>query len=139
MASEHHDFIIEIIKLKMKQKGCTIVASEGKYKNRELIKIKIPPQILRHRPDVIGYNRSKNAVFIGEAKYFGDLASKRSKQQIEDFGNLAVKKENIYFVLGFPLSEEDKVRVILKKKDLDQCKKIILLKVPDRWLVSNNE
>ncbi len=139
MTSEGHDLIVEMIKLKMKAEGYIIVASEGKYRNREIIKTKIPPAILRHRPDVIGYNRLKRFVLIGEAKYFGDIKSKRTQQQIEDFGNLARERKDVYVIFGFPLSEEKEFLLVLKEKKLKKNKKIMLLKVPDKWVKSDEK
>ena len=133
MASKGHDFILEMVQIKMKQMGYKIVASDSHYRE---IKFEIPPTILNHRPDAIGY-KEDNAICIGEAKYYGDLTSNRSHTQIKDFMNLTSDKEReIEVVFGIPHSEEKHFLEILKEENLKLNDKVVLLKIPDRLIPS---
>ena len=132
MASRGHDFILEMVQMKMKQLGYKLVASDGHYRD---IKFPIPPTILNHRPDALGYDPNRNSVCIGEAKYYGDLGSMRSHTQIKDFINLTKDRgRDIRVIFGLPISEEKKFLKILRIHDLELNDKILLIKVPDRLI-----
>jgi hypothetical protein len=132
MSSKGHDFILEAVQMKMKQLGCKILASDSHYRD---INPLIPPTILNHRPDSIGYNSEIDLVCIGEAKYYGDLSSNRSHTQIKDFINLADdENKNFNVVFGIPASEENHFLQVLNENDLKLNDRIVLLKIPDRLI-----
>jgi hypothetical protein len=132
MASRAHDLIVKMIEMKMKSMGFCIIASDQNYDAKEVTKL--PPTILKHRPDVIGYRHEDDSVCIGEAKYYNDLETLRSKEQIEDFGNLCFsEKINAYAIFGVPSSEKNKLVQIMEDHLID-CEKIVVLEVPDRLL-----
>ena len=101
MSSKGHDFILEMIQIKLRKMGYRLIYSESHYKD---MKFAIPPTILNHRPDVVGYK--DNSICIGEAKFYGDFNSIRSHTQIKDFIILSNEK-NIVVIFGFPLSEKE--------------------------------
>ena len=132
MASKGHDFILEMVQRKMREMQYNLVSSDSHYRD---LKFEMPPTILNHRPDAIGYNSADDSVCIGEAKYYGDLSSKRSHTQIRDFNNISNdKKRNIKVVFGIPFSEGEHFFKILVKNDLKLNDKTILLKIPDRLI-----
>ena len=61
MASEQHNFIVSAIARKIRQYGFRIIYLDGKYQDVDTKKFDIPPQIINHRPDVIG---EKERIFI---------------------------------------------------------------------------
>ena len=131
MASYEHDFIVKMIQVKMKKMGFEVVFMENKHKGTK--KYQIPPTIISHRPDIIGYRKDDDRIMIGEAKYYGDIESDRSKRQIKDFISLSSKK-NIDVIFGIPVSEHEKMIKLVKEIDetFDLEKGILL--VPDRLL-----
>ena len=133
MSSIGHDFILEMIHIKLKKMGYKLTCSESRYKD---IKFAMPPTISHHRPDTIGYNN--NSICIGEAKYYGDFNSQRSHTQIKDFIMLT-KDNNIKVIFGFPLSEREKFFNILKKEKIELNSNIALLEIPDRLIPKNEE
>jgi len=138
MASKGHDFIVELVQIKMKQMGYMIMASDSHYRcNTVSI---IPPTVLHHRPDVVGYNKKNKSVCIGEAKYYGDLSSNRSHRQISDYIRITKdEKKNITVVFGIPLSEQEQFYDFLRDNDLELNNKTILLIVPDTLIPKKKE
>jgi|ETNmetMinimDraft_2_1059921.scaffolds.fasta_scaffold103896_2 hypothetical protein len=137
MSSKGHDFILEMIQIRMRQMGYNLLSSESHYRD---IKYKIPPTVISHRPDAIGYNSNTNSICVGEAKYYGDLNSDRSQTQIKDFIGLANdRKRDINIIFGIPLSQEIHFQKILRKNDLELNQKIIILKIPDRLIPQEKE
>lgn len=132
MSSKGHDFLVEMVQMKMKQMGYVILATDSNYKT---ILKNTPPTILNHRPDALGYNREKNSVCIGEAKYYGDLNTSRSHRQIEDYVTLTKdKKRNLLVIFGIPLSEGFRFLEILRKEGVELNERAILLTIPDRLI-----
>lgn len=82
MASEKHQFIMDCIIRKMRYLGYEPVCVDGK--STLVSSLKIPPKIIRHRPDIIGVN-IQNRLCIGEAKTENDVLSKRTHEQIIDY------------------------------------------------------
>lgn len=132
MASRGHDLIVKMIQIKMNKMGYETVFLENRIKGT--IDFELPPTIISHRPDIVGYRRSDNMVCIGEAKYFGDLSSERTKRQIKDFIDLSKNNEKIDLIFGIPLSEKDHFMRIIKDMhdDFEFDEKVLL--VPDRLI-----
>lgn len=134
MASKQHDFIIQMIQIKMKSLGFNIVATDSLYyKNFNRI---VPPTLVNHRPDCIGFRKSDSTICIGEAKYFGDLYSKHTKQQLNDYIILS-NNDKICLVIAVPLKEIDKLnKIILKKCEYNS--NLIILQIPEELLPNEN-
>ncbi len=131
MSSRQHDFIIQMIKIKMKSLGFDVIASDSKYfKN---IKEKIPPTILNHRPDCLGFRKIDNSICIGEAKYFNDFYSKHTKEQLNDF--LSLLNDKIFLIIGIPFSEKNKLNTILNTNEKNN---LIVLYVPKELLPNDD-
>src|SRR3990167_8658971 len=111
MASKAHQFIADLVARKMYQEGYEVVGFEGEN-STEIIKLKLPPKILRHRPDLIGIK--DQSIAIGEAKTVNDFTS-RTKEQLLDFTDSKDWQEGInrkvYF--GIPMSVEQKFRELV--------------------------
>ncbi len=130
MASKGHDLIVSMLQIKLKLLGFTIIALENP-KDKELIKTRnLPPKILRHRPDLIAIRG--NTICIGEAKYFGDFKTKHSQEQINDFIELANKRDDVIIIFGIPMSEKKELLQFLDQKIA--LEKTIILEVPDRLI-----
>lgn len=126
MASKAHQFIADLISRKICEQGYQVVSFDGK--NYESVKYRLPPKILRHRPDLIGLK--KDHLIIGESKTKNDL-SRRTWEQINDFVSLTNSdKVKCSLILGFPLSVLSKIEKILSNIEYKK-EKIYLLTVPD--------
>ena len=130
MASKGHDFIVKMIGIKMNELGYKIVAQEEHYYNVCIAKIELPPSISNHRPDMIGYSQ-KDCVCIGEAKYYNDLRSSHTIEQLNDYFSLVQKSEKIYLIIGLPSSEMGSLLKILDKNNLELNERITVLQIPD--------
>jgi hypothetical protein len=130
MASKGHDFIVKMIEIKMNELDYKIVAKEEHYYNACIAKIKLPPSISNHRPDMIGYSQ-KDCVCIGEAKYYNDLRSSRTIEQLKNYFSLVQKSEKIYLIIGLPFSEMGSLLKILDKNNLEMNERITVLQIPD--------
>ena len=88
MASVAHQFMLSLLAMKMKSLGFEPISYDGNSYQIGMTKLKIPPTIHNHRPDIIGIDI--NGEFcIGEVKTENDLSSYRTKQQIIDFSKSA--------------------------------------------------
>jgi hypothetical protein len=136
MASRAHQFIADMVSRKMYQEGYEVVAFEGEN-SMEMVKLHIPPRILRHRPDLIGVK--DQSIAIGEAKTADDFSS-RTREQLLDFtfkedSQNDVNKE-VYF--GIPMSIEEKFRDLMGELGISNGD-ITILAIPDRLLPQDNE
>lgn len=141
MPSKMHKMLVDLISRKMIEKGYIIVASEGNYfplKNE--FNIKLPPKIIRHRPDVIGIDPDEKRICIGEAKTHSDLFSARTIEQFVDFSNVtnnATKKE-IELFIGIPLRSRELLSEIFRKNGISN-KNIDIVYLPEELVDDGNE
>ena len=136
MASRAHQFLADSVARKMYQEGYEIVGFEGEN-STEIVKLKLPPKILRHRPDLIGVKTQ--SIAIGEAKTASDFTS-RTKEQLLDFtDNTEWQKgveKKVFF--GIPMSIEEKFKELVKDLGIS-TKELFILSIPDRLLPQDNE
>lgn len=130
MASKGHDFIVKMIEIKMNELDFKIVAKEEHYYNPYNAKTELPPSISNHRPDLIGYSQ-KDCVCIGEAKYYNDLKSLRTIEQLKDYFLLVQKSEKIHLIIGLPSSDVGSLLKIIEKNNLEINERITILQIPD--------
>lgn len=131
MASKGHDFILEMIQMKMKKLGFRIFSSDSHYTK---VKYGLPQTLITHRPDSIGYRSNDDSICIGEAKYYGDINSKRTKKQITDYVNIVNEKTNFSVIFGIPASEEANFEEQRRNIGFEMNDRIILIRVPDRLI-----
>ena len=136
MTSKAHQFIADFLATKMYAEGYEVVSFEGEN-STENVKLKLPPKILRHRPDLIGIK--KQALAIGEAKTASDL-SLRTREQLEDFTDHENWPTGVEYKIffGIPMSIEDKFRKMIKDTNINESN-LAVLTVPDRLLPYEQE
>lgn len=135
MASKAHKVILQMIGFAMEKRGYEIVSVDGNIGKISDLKFSIPPTLMRHRPDIIGFDRKKGSICIGEAKSYGDISSQRTKEQLRDFPTIiTTSNEPVELIIGIPLSQEDKLNKLLRGFGLINKKNILVLKVPDTVL-----
>jgi hypothetical protein len=136
MASEAHQFIAEVIANKMYAEGYEVISFEG-HNQTETVKLRLPPKILRHRPDLIGIK--KQSIAIGEAKTASDLG-KRTREQLQDFTNNdlwpADIEHKVFF--GIPTSIKEEFMRMVKRLGIDE-NNLLIIDVPDRLLYYENK
>ncbi len=113
----------------MRVSGFEPVCVEGK--SGLVDSLKLPPKIIRHRPDLIGVNKNYE-ICIGEAKTMYDIHSKRTKEQIEDY-----YKAGCNIIIGCPSSCYEYSSNLIKKI-LPNLEKATILKIPEE-LMPNDE
>ena len=130
MAGNKHQFIVGLIVKIMRENGISIVAVDGDYPGLFGEKISIPPQILRHRPDVIGV-RKNGQICIGEAKTENDLTNNRTYAQIIDFSSVELNGQCCDVFIGLPKSYEQLFKKRIKNLGLSECQNITILYIPE--------
>lgn len=130
MASSKHQFILGLIIKNMRSYGCDIRFVDGQYKGPLNDGIKLPPNILSHRPDVLGITEF-GQVCIGEAKTESDLRSLRTKEQIVDFVSIELNGMPCEVFLGIPYSGKERLNRLLKDLGLNKHPNIHVLYVPE--------
>ena len=129
MASIQHQFIIDCIIRKMRYLAFEPICFDGK--SIVVDSLKIPPKVIRHRPDIIGVNKY-NELCIGEAKTANDIHSKRTKEQIIDYN-----KAGFLTVIACPKSCFLELSSLISKT-IPKSGMISILKIPDE-LIPNDE
>ncbi len=125
MASKKHQFIIDCLIRKMRILGFEPICHEG---TSVLISdLNLPPKIIRHRPDGLGFN-IYNQLCIIEAKTENDISCKRTKEQICDY-----YEAGVFTLLGCPRSVAPKFQNIIKTL-LPETDSIHLLPIPDELM-----
>jgi hypothetical protein len=117
MASKIHQMLVGLISRKMRELGFSIVAFDGSDYLFNGQKLKMPPTIIRHRPDIVGYNFETKSVCLGEAKTSGDLFSKRTKEQLLDYASVALIScpIPINVIIGIPKNSEPDLIKLFKE------------------------
>jgi len=138
MASRAHDFIVALVARKVLTLGFQIVYLEGSYCRLVSDSARIPPRIIRHRPDVIGID-SCGADCIGEAKTTGDLGSQRTREELEDYSRLLALSASNALVVGYPTESHSAVLALLASVGLAPGPTVHLLRVPSALLPTTIE
>jgi hypothetical protein len=125
-----------MIKIKMKSLGFDVIASDSHYFKDIHSNITLP--IVTHRPDCIGYRQNDSNVCIGEAKYVGDLQSTRTKTQLRDFIMLCKDNEKCSLIIATPSGENERLNKILRKNNMVEGKRFIVLLIPEELLPHEN-
>ncbi|NPE28628.1 hypothetical protein HNV12_11795 [Methanococcoides sp. SA1] len=132
MASEAHQFMLILLARKMKSLDFEPIAYDGDSYKIGTLKLKVPPTIHNHRPDIIGINID-NEFCVGEVKTENDIFSERTKQQLIDFS----KKNK--FIICTTSSAQEKLVQKLNRLGLLFNKNIEMLIVPDELIPDDEE
>lgn len=127
MPGKKHQFIVGLLVKQMREYGCKINYLDGKYHGE---KLEMPPQILRHRPDIFGITGT-GIICIGEAKTESDLKSARTREQLTDFANLVLNGKPCEVFWGIPRLCKDQFNKILEEQKLLKLSNIHVLFVPE--------
>jgi hypothetical protein len=133
MAGAKHQFILGLVVKLMREQGITIIGVDGNYPGLFGEKATIPPQILRHRPDIIGV-RGNGQICIGEAKTENDITNSRTYSQIQDFTSVELNNQNCDVFIGIPKSSEELFRKSMIKLGLLECGNITVLYIPEELI-----
>lgn len=133
MASKAHQFLVTCIVRKMREKGYEVVAFDGDYTKVSDIPFKMPPKVMRHRPDILGMNVQDTRLCIGEAKTLNDLTSTRTKEQLEDYANVILEesKPKCELIVAIPKSAEDTLISMLNSLGINASDNVSYLTVSE--------
>ena len=138
MASKTHNFIVSAIVRKIRQEGFRIIYLDGEYKDIGMIKLEIPPKIIRHKPDVVGENENQSFC-IGEAKTKTDIFSERTKNQITDFMSIVELDSRNKLVIGITLNARADLEKLLFKLEFTNHKQIKIIYIPQEIIPYEKE
>jgi hypothetical protein len=130
MAGKQHQFIIGLINRKICEYGYRIAFIDGHVSGVFGKKYKLPPKIIRHRPDVIGIN-DKGFICIGEAKTKDDIFNNRTKAEFLDFSNYIFNGQKCILIIGVPKSSKDDLYKVLSELGIQDNDNIEILLIPD--------
>lgn len=130
MAGTRHQFILGLVVKLMREQEISIVGVDGDYPGLFGEKIAMPPQILRHRPDIIGI-RKNGQICIGEAKTENDVTNSRTYAQIQDFSSVELNGQHCDVFIGVPKSSEEIFKKSMKRLGLLGCSNITALYIPE--------
>ncbi len=130
MAGTRHQFILGLVVKLMREQGISIMGVDGDYPGLFGEQIAMPPQILRHRPDVIGI-RDNGQICIGEAKTENDISNNRTYAQIQDFSSVELNGQRCDVFIGIPSSAKELFDKSMKRMGLIGSPNITVLCVPE--------
>lgn len=132
MATRQHQRILAIVLKAMSQRGFSLVAVDGKTEGWDEVGLGRPGDFGRHRPDAVGV-QTDGTIGIAEAKTADDVASARTREQLEDYlGTSATDYAAVFF--GYPRSADTVVARLLKSIGAIDCPQLELISVPDELL-----
>jgi len=129
MASKAHDFIVALVARKVVTLGFEVVCLEGAYCCMASGPSRVPPRIIRHRPDVVGENPA-GAFCVGEAKTPGDLGTRRTREELKDYAQVLALSPSSALVIGYPAESHTAVLALLAAVGLAPGRAVHLLRVP---------
>lgn len=135
MASSDHDFIVALVARKIKSLGFEIIFMEGQYCSPMQVRRRVPPRVVRHRPDVVGA-KLDGGYCIGEAKTNDDIHTPRSHEQLEDYATFLRDSPRSMLVVGCPHEASWEMTSLMLSCGLHADARVHLLFVPEPLLPS---
>lgn len=132
MPSRQHQRILAIVLKRMKQSGFEPVAIDGHTEGLDSPDADRPVAFGRHRPDAVGAT-ADGRLCIGEAKTADDVASRRTREQLEDY-LVASDVGYALVLLGYPRSADSTVQNLVASIGAAGCPQMELIPVPDELL-----
>lgn len=134
-ASTAHDLIVALITRRIVQSGYQIAGIESSFDWLFGEGFRLPPAIIRHRPDVLGVRDRPPFLAIGDAKTISDLGSRRTSQQLVDYASLVVGKDQTpcWVVIGIPKSGAAQLHQLIIRLGIARDR-ICRVEVPDLLL-----
>ena len=130
MAGAKHQFILGLVVKLMREQGINIMGVDSHYPGLLGEKLQMPPQVLHHRPDIIGI-RESGQICIGEAKTGNDITSKRTYSQLKDFASVELNGQRCDVFVGVPKSSQDLFKKTMKRLGLLESTNIRVIYVPE--------
>ena len=98
MPSRVHRLLVQMLVPRLHALGYKVVASDQYYHELGPLRLKVPPVIVEHRPDLVGIRRDSPRLCIGEAKTAADLRTRHTREQVLDF----VSQVEATLIVAFP-------------------------------------
>jgi len=130
--TRQHQRILAIVLKRMTQHGFVPVAVDGRTEGLGGFDAGRPVAFGRHRPDALG-TTTDGRLCIAEAKTGDDVASRRTREQLEDY-LVASDVGYALVLLGYPRSADSTVRNLLASIGASGCPQLELIPVPDELL-----
>ena len=130
MAGKEHQFILGLVIKQMRQYGCEITHVDGKYRGKTKENTRVPPKVLRHRPDAMGITHAGQVCF-GDAKTTGDICSSRTKSQLIDFLSMELNGIPCAVFLGVPKGAKGDTLKMLDDINLLSNDRLFTIFVPE--------
>lgn len=132
MPTRQHQRILAIVLKAMSQRGFSLVAVDGKTEGWDQVGIGRPGDFGRHRPDAVGI-QADGTIGIAEAKTADDVASSRTREQLEDYLATSATDYAVVF-FGYPRNADGVVASLLRSVGAIDCPQLELIPVPDELL-----
>lgn len=132
MPTKQHQRILAIVLKAMRQRGFALVAVDGETEGWGRVGLGQPGDFGRHRPDAIGV-LADGTLGVGEAKTADDVASSRTREQLEDYLTSSDEGYTAVF-FGYPRSADGVVASLLRSIGAIDCPQLELIAVPDELL-----
>ena len=131
-ASQAHDMIVALITRKVMESGYKIAGIESSFEWLFGDGFRLPPPIVRHRPDVLGVRDRKPFLAIGDAKTVHDLGARRTSEQLRDYVDVRVDQDGTpcLVIIGIPQTGVEKLRRLISRLNIPNDR-ITILEVPD--------
>ena len=134
-ASTAHDLIVALITRRIVHSGYDIAGIESSFDWLFGESLRLPPAIIRHRPDVLGVRDRPPFLAIGDGKTTSDLGSRRTSEQLVEYASLVVGKDQTpcWVVIGIPHSGAARLHRLIARLGIPRDR-ICAVEVPDALL-----
>jgi hypothetical protein len=132
--SPEHLFLVQMLIPRIRSIGYHIVASDTYYFQLGQLRLRKPPAIARHQPDLVGIRRSSPRLAIGEAKIATDLRTRHTREQLFDYAKIP----DAILIVAIPEAARLEYEILANEIGLSNLPNVSCLLVP-RELMRNAE
>jgi len=134
LPSAEHRLLVQMIIRAMHSAGYRVVASDTHYFQLGNVRLKKPPALDRHQPDLVGIRSRAPRLSIGEAKTTNDLRTRHTREQLWDYAQV----RDAVVIIAIPEGAATTYLKVATEIGLSNLPQIRVLKVPEA-LISHAE
>lgn len=127
MAGNRHKFLVKSLIARARSLGYDVLATDTFYPTAGESPLRLPQKILRHHPDLLAARKEHPVLCIGEAKTAGDLHSRRTREQLQDYASIP----DTLVMIAVPEGAVTEVRQLVSELDIRSGSIVQLIAVPE--------
>ena len=130
MPSAEHNFLVQMLIPKVRSRGYHIVATDTHYFQLGPLRLRRPPALVRHQPDLVGIRHSPPRLVIGEAKIGSDLRTRHTREQLSDYARL----HDAILIVAIPEAARSAYEKLANEIGISHLRHVSCLLVPEELM-----